>query len=197
MGTDKAMLPWRGTTTVAHLCAVLLEATEGSVVVVGRPPGTFADLPPGTIEVDDPVAHGGPLQGIATGLAALAGRVEVAFVCATDLPAMHVAFVRVVLDALEDGDDVALPLAHGFRQPLAAAYRTHLAPRAQALAGEGHPGPDALLATCRVRLLDERSLSADPRLAGTDPGLTCLTNVNTPDEYEALRDPPSKDDART
>lgn len=189
MGADKATLPWQGRTTVAHLSHVLHDAVDGPVVIVGRAPGTFLDLAPGTVEVDDPVTHRGPLQGIATGLATLIGRAGVAFVCATDLPAMHTDFVRVVLGALGDADAV-LPVARGFRQPLAAAYRTELAARAQALADEGHPGPDALLATCRVRVLDEAALRADPILARSDPDLRCLTNVNTPEDYEALRTAP-------
>jgi molybdopterin-guanine dinucleotide biosynthesis protein A len=193
MGEDKATLPWRGTTSVAHLSRVLHDAVDGPVIVVGRPPGTFVGLAPGTIEVDDPVAHRGPLQGIATGLAALTGRAGTAFVCATDLPAMHADFVRVVLDALGDAD-IALPVAHGFRQPLAAGYRTELAARAQALADEGHPGPDALLTTCRVHVLDETALRTDPRLARSDPHLHCLTNVNTREDYETLRTaPPVRD----
>ena len=53
------------------------------------------------------------------------------------MPFLHPAFVRRVLRAAQDGADVALPLARGFRQPLAAAYRTALAPAAERLVREG------------------------------------------------------------
>ena len=41
----------------------------------------------------------GPIQGLAAGLAAIAGRAEIAFVCSTDMPFLHPAFVRRVLRA--------------------------------------------------------------------------------------------------
>ena len=45
----------------------------------------------------------GPVQGLAAGLAAIAGRAEIAFVCSTDMPFLHPAFVRRVLRAAADG----------------------------------------------------------------------------------------------
>ena len=53
--------------------------------------------------------------------------------CSTDLPFLHPAFVRRVLRAVQDGADVGLPVARGYPQPLAAAYRTALAPVAERL----------------------------------------------------------------
>ena len=73
------------------------------------------------------------MQGIAAGLAALTGRADIAFVSSTDMPFLHPAFVRRVLRAAADGADVGLPLARGYPQPLAAAYRVTLAPLAARL----------------------------------------------------------------
>jgi molybdopterin-guanine dinucleotide biosynthesis protein A len=106
-------------------------------------------------------------------------------VCATDMPFLHPAFVRAVLGAL-DGD-VALPVARGHRQPLAAAYRVGLGPTVAALLAEGGRTPGELFARSRVTVLDDAALRADPAVARLDPELDSLTNVNTPAEYAAAR----------
>ena len=67
------------------------------------------------------------MQGLAAGLAAIADRAGAAFVSSTDMPFLHPAFVRRVLRAVAEGADVGLPVARGYPQPLAAAYRTKLA----------------------------------------------------------------------
>jgi molybdopterin-guanine dinucleotide biosynthesis protein A len=132
----------------------------------------------------DPAPGLGPLQGIAAGLAAVRAA-DRAFVCATDMPFLHPAFVRAVLGAL-DGD-VALPVARGHRQPLAAAYRVGLAPSVAALLDAGGRTPGELFARSRVTVLDDAALRADPAVARLDPELESLTNVNTPAEYAAAR----------
>ena len=68
----------------------------------------------------------GPVQGIASGLAALAGRADAAYVSSTDAALLHPAFVRRVLAGIADDVDALVPEARGYRQPLAAAYRTSI-----------------------------------------------------------------------
>ncbi len=191
MGTPKAALAWRETTLAHRTASVLGEATAGPVVVVRAAGQSLPRLPDGTIVATDPRAGLGPLQGIAAGLAALAelgDGPQVAFVAATDLPFLHGAFVRRVLAVLaEDQADVALPVALGHVQPLAAAYRVALAGPADALVASGRLRPADLFAACAVSRIDEARLLADPVLADADPGLDSLINVNHPAEYaEAL-----------
>lgn len=83
--------------------------------------------------------------------------------------------------------DVALPVAHGHHQPLAAAYRTSLAGVIGELVQAGIGRPPSLFDRVRVLRLDEPALLADRALAGQDPDLDSLTNVNTPAEYRAAR----------
>jgi molybdenum cofactor guanylyltransferase len=193
MGTAKAALPWHGTTLLARTAGVLLRATDGPVLVV-RAPGQPLPSLPAHVEVhDDPVEGRGPLQGIATGLAALTGRAEVAFVAATDLPLLHPAYVRAVLAALDADHDVALPHVAGHRQTLAAAYRVALAALTASLVGGSDGRPPSLFARCRVRTLTAADLLADPALAAADPSLDSLRNVNDPEAYaEALGLPPPR-----
>jgi molybdopterin-guanine dinucleotide biosynthesis protein A len=144
--------------------------------------------------VDDPREGKGPVQGIAAGLAALAGEADAAFITSTDLPFLHPAYVSRVLRALgtqDGGPDVALPVARGYQQPLAAAYRTRLAGLAERLVKEDRLRPAFLFQECAVERLDDAALLTDPALAALDPGLDSVLNVNTPGDYQAARQRPA------
>lgn len=197
MGTAKAALEWQGSTLLGRTAGLLAQVTHGPVVVVRAAGQKLPDLPAGTRVVDDPRENRGPLQGIAAGLGALRGQADIAFVSATDMPFLHPAFVRRVLRALKDSDcaDIALPLVHGFRQPLAAAYRVWLADTAERLVAEGRLRPASLFEQATVETLDEAALRQDPVLAALDPGLDSVLNVNTPAEYQAARSRPARADA--
>jgi molybdenum cofactor guanylyltransferase len=189
MGTPKAALAWQESTLLHRTASVLAEAAGGPVVVVRAAGQPLPRLPDAVLVTDDPREGLGPLQGIAAGLAALAALgdpPQAAFVAATDLPFLHRVFIRRVLAVLaEDRADVALPVARGHVQPLAAAYRVALAPAADALLAAGRRRPADLFAVCTVSRADEARLLADPALAAADPGLDSLVNVNHPEEYAA------------
>ena len=186
MGAAKAGLEWHGSTLLRRVVGLVQRGVDGPVVVVRAAGQDLPPLPPSVEVLDDETVAAGPLQGIATGLAALRDAAEHAFVCSTDLPLLHPAFVRAVARAGQDAD-VALPVVGGHRQPLAACYRTALAPRARQLLAEGRPRPAFLLEDADVRALDELTLLADPALAKADPALESVTGVNTPEQYTALR----------
>jgi molybdopterin-guanine dinucleotide biosynthesis protein A len=127
-------------------------------------------------------------------LAALDGRATTAFVCSTDLPFLHPALVRRVLRGFADQEtDVVLPVARGYRQPLAAGYRTALAGLVEKLLGEGDLRPGMLFRHCRVAQLDDDALLADADLARLDPALDSLVNVNEPGDYAAALARPQPD----
>ncbi|OLF05625.1 molybdenum cofactor guanylyltransferase [Actinophytocola xinjiangensis] len=190
MGEAKAGLDWHGSTLLYRASAVLARTVDGPVVVVAAPGQDLPDLPAGVAVVEDPVEGLGPMQGLAAGLASVADRAGAAFVCSTDLPFLHPAYVRRVLRALTEGVDVVLPLAKGFRQPLAAAYRTGLADLVGTLIGEGNLRPGMIFEHCAVTRLTDEDLLADTDLARHDPDLDSVLNVNTPADYAAARDRP-------
>src|SRR5215469_3102633 len=134
MGTAKAALEWHGSTLLRRTVGIVARAAGGPVVVVRASGQPLPALPATVTVVDDPREGKGPVQGIAAGLGALAGQADAAFITSTDLPFLHPAFIARVLRALDapagpDGapPDVVLPVARGYPQPLAAAYRTGLA----------------------------------------------------------------------
>jgi molybdenum cofactor guanylyltransferase len=193
MGTPKAALEWHGSTLLRRTVGIMARATGGPVVVVRAAGQDLPELPEGILVADDPREGKGPLQGIAAGLAALGGRAEVAFVGSTDMPFLHPAFIRRVLGAAVEskGTDVALPVARGYRQPLAAAYRVSLAGTAERLVKEDRLRSAFLFAECRVETLDDAELKRDPVLAALDPDLDSVLNVNTPGDYTAARARPA------
>ncbi|HTZ23479.1 MAG TPA: NTP transferase domain-containing protein [Streptosporangiaceae bacterium] len=195
MGTPKAALEWHGSTLLRRTAGVLARATGGPVVVVRAPGQDLPALPKGTLVADDPREGRGPVQGIAAGLAALRGRADAAFIASTDMPFLHPAFIRRVLRVLGDGEavDVALPLARGYKQPLAAAYRVSLADTAERLVKEDRLRPAFLFEECTVETLDDAALKQDPVLAALDPDLDSVVNVNTQADYQEARARPAPD----
>ncbi len=188
MGQAKAGLEWHGSTLLHRICGLIARVVDGPVVVVRAPGQELPPLPEG-VEVSEDAREGrGPLQGLAAGLAALDGRADAAYVSSTDVPLLHPAFVTTVLAAVARDDvDVALPIAQGFRHPLAAAYRTGLQAAVDDLIAGDRLRPAFLFERCRVHELSEAELLADRELARGDPSLLSLLNVNDPQEYERVR----------
>ncbi|MEY2415838.1 MAG: molybdenum cofactor guanylyltransferase, partial [Ilumatobacteraceae bacterium] len=194
MGASKAALEWHGSTLLYRTAALLSRTVVGPVVVVAAPDQQLPALPIGVQVVDDPVEGLGPMLGIASGLAAVADRATAAFVCSTDMPFLHPAFINRVLHEFAMTDtDVVLPMARGFRQPLAAVYRTELAGLTASLALAGELRLPTLFEHCRLRRIDDQELLADDAVARFDGDLESVMNLNTPDEYEeARRRPPAE-----
>jgi molybdopterin-guanine dinucleotide biosynthesis protein A len=190
MGEPKAGLEWHGSTLLRRAVGIAARSVEGPVVVVRAPGQPLPGLPPSVEVVDDREEGRGPLLGIGTGLAALAPQTDAAFVCSTDLPFLHPAFVRRVVRALGAGD-VALPVVRGFRQPLAAVYRTHLADRAFALLAQDRSRASFLLEDAEVTVLDDAALLEDTRLRTADPELHSVDGVNDRQEYDTARSQPA------
>lgn len=189
MGSPKADLEWHGSTLLARTVGVLVRGADGPVVVVRSPGQALPSLPAGVEVVEDPQEGRGPLQGLAVGLAAVPA--DVAFACSTDLPFLHPVFVRRVLAALTGDVEVVLPHAHGFRQPLAAAYATSLAPAAAALVADGSAAPKLLLDRSRTLVLDDAALLEDAGLRAADPDLRSVHNLNDPEAYDLARAEPA------
>ena len=77
-----------------------------------------------------------------------------------------------------DGADAAVPHLDGFRQPLAAAYRTALVPTVADMIGEGRMKLGILFERCETRWLNDL------------PHPESVRNLNEIDDYEAALDEP-------
>jgi molybdenum cofactor guanylyltransferase len=193
MGTPKAALEWHGSTLLRRVVGVAGRSLDGPVVVVRAPGQALPELPDGVEVVEDAREGRGPLQGLAAGLAAVRERALAAYASSTDVPLLHPRFIHRVLSAFDDDVDIVLPEVEGFRQPLAAVYRTELADVVERLIAEDRLRPAFLFEACRVRRLDAAALLADPALAALDPELDSVLNLNEPADYEAARARPAPD----
>lgn len=187
MGVAKAGLEWHGSTLLRRTVGIVQRAVDGPVIVVRAPGQILPEVPGDVLLVEDDREGLGPLQGLAVGLEAAATRGPLAFVCSTDLPFLHPAFIRRVMTSFDDDTDVVLPIAHGHRQPLAAGYRTDLAAEVQRLLVAGARKPAMLFEVVRTRRLDDATLLEDPMLVAADPGLRSVHNINDPDDYARAR----------
>jgi molybdenum cofactor guanylyltransferase len=188
MGRSKAGLEWHGSTLLRRVTGVVARAVDGPVIVVRAPGQRLPALAPDVLVLDDPREGVGPLQGLAVGLHAAASRsAAAAFVCSTDMPLLHPAFVRHMTAALRDGVDVAMPVAHGHPQPLAAVYRTALAADVARWLEDGERRLAAVAARSRVALVRPEDLLADGAVADADPELASLRNLNRPEDYRTAR----------
>jgi molybdopterin-guanine dinucleotide biosynthesis protein A len=187
MGRPKAGLEWHGSTLLHRVAGIIGRSVDGPVVVVRAPGQDLPSLPPGVRITDDAREGRGPLQGLAAGLAAVTSEADFAYVSSTDVPLLHPAFVARVLAVAERDDvDVALPVAHGFRHPLSAVYRTSLLADVEELIAQDRMRPAFLFERCRVRELDEEELLRDNFLARSDPELLSLMNVITVRRFGTL-----------
>ncbi len=177
MGRPKAALPFGPESMLARVVRLLGEAVE-PVVVVAAAGQELPPLPPEVVPARDRHEDCGPLEGLVVGLRAIGDRAEGAFVTGCDVPLLRPEFVRRMIE-LSGGYDIAVPHVDGYDEPLATVYRTTVAPKAESLLAAGRRRPRLLFDQVATR-----RVTAD-ELADVDPGLQSLTNVNSPDDYQA------------
>jgi molybdopterin-guanine dinucleotide biosynthesis protein A len=177
MGKPKAWLPFGDELMLQRVVRILGEAVH-PIVVVAAPDQAVPPLPADVAVVRDEEKGRGPLQGLAAGLAALAGRADAAYLSSCDVPFLRPAFVRRLIDLIGE-HAICAPRVDGRDHPLAAVYRFNVADTVRRLLQENRLRTSQLL-----ELVPTRIVEAD-ELVDVDPRLESLRNVNTPEEYAA------------
>jgi molybdopterin-guanine dinucleotide biosynthesis protein A len=186
MGSPKAWLDFGGEPLLARTVRTVA-SMAAPVVVVAAPEQDVPPLPEGIAIVRDAVSGRGPLQGIAAGLAAVAPHADAAFVSSTDVPFLHAAMIRRLMELRGEAYDIAVPRAGGHFHPLCAVYGVAARAEIEALLAADRLRPFFLFERMRTIIADEAALLAGAELAAADPELRSLRNVNTPEEYAAAR----------
>lgn len=184
MGSPKASLDWHGSTLLRRASGIASRTVAGPVVVVAAPGQILPRLDRRAEVAFDAREGRGPLQGLAAGFAALRDRADAAFVCSTDAPFLHPAFIRRVLGALAPEVDAVLPHVRGFPHPLSSACRVAVLPQVEALIAADRLRLLSLFDDCRTVRLDERALLRDRSLAAADPELRSVQSLDEPAEYD-------------
>jgi len=175
MGRDKAWLDLGdGRPIVQRVIDVLRDVADEVFLVANDE--RFATL--GLRVVPDRFPEGGALGGIATGVgAATHDRVLVA---ACDMPFLRPDVFRLLI-ARSEGYDVVIPKVGDDLETLHALYAKACLPAMEHALGAGKMRIVSFLGEVRVLELGEDELRR------VDPGLASFTNVNTPEELEAVR----------
>ncbi len=174
MGRDKALLPIAGGTLIELVIARLREACGERLLLVTNSPEAHGHL--GLRMVPDALPPGQSLVGIYTGLLHAN---EPAFVCACDMPFLSTALIRY-MSTLVPGADVVIPRQGGEYEPLHAVYTPAcLEPIRRCVERQGRN--IGFLPEVRVRAVEEEELRR------FDPRRRSFVNVNTPEEYAAIR----------
>lgn len=176
MKQPKAWLPFGPELLLERMVRIVGEVVQPVVVVAARGQ-KLPRLGANVTIVRDRRTDCGPMEGVAAGLAALSITCDAAFVASCDLPLLRAELVRFVCGSLREHDDAIVPRIGGFPQPLAAIFRTKLAPQLDARIARGEMSLRDFFMTISTHWLDEQSLRA------VDPELQSLLNVNTPAEY--------------
>jgi molybdopterin-guanine dinucleotide biosynthesis protein A len=178
MGTPKEWLSI-GNERMVQRVVRLVATVADPVAVVAAPGQSLPELPPSVAIYSDAAKGRGPLEGLATGLAALPPSVEFVFAIGADSPLLQPAWIKRLVQLIGE-NDLAIPYVGGFHHPLAAVYR-----RTTSL-----PAIERLMATGRSALVDlvdavrTRLVTAD-ELCDVDSELDTLRNLNTPEDYKA------------
>ncbi len=179
MGQAKAWLPFGEELLLPRVVRILREVVP-AVVVVAAVGQELPSLPPEVGVVRDTHTAKGPLAGFATGLAAIAHRVDAVYLSGCDAPFVQPAFVSRVFELLQShATRAVVPTVTGWRHPLAAAYRVDVLREVQAMFAEDRLRMMELLDRVNARELSPEELMSD------DPQLLSLRNLNTQDDYHA------------
>jgi molybdopterin-guanine dinucleotide biosynthesis protein A len=177
MGSSKALLPF-GPETMLQRVVRLLGTVVSPIVVVAAPGQELPPLPASVSVARDEREDRGPLEGLRAGLVALPAGVEIAYVTSCDVPLLVPRFVEHMVQQLGDHDAVVLEV-DGFAHPLSAVYRRRTLPQVEALLAAGGSRPTLLLDALNTRRLQASDM------AGVDPQLLTLRNLNTREDYLA------------
>jgi molybdopterin-guanine dinucleotide biosynthesis protein A len=186
MGQSKAWLPFGDELMLQRVVRIVREAVD-TVVVVAAVGQDLPELPFDIAIVRDEHKERGPLQGMATGLKALEGQVDCAYLSSCDAPFLRSEFVQRVISILKVYDfiptpwpiEIAVPRVGDRFHPLAAAYKTNILPNVLQLLAANQSRLTDLINTLPTRVIEPYEL------ADVDPEFESLHNLNRWWEYEA------------
>lgn len=176
MGCDKSLLPLDGARFIERIHRQMA-ALFDEVIVVTNSPGLYEGL--ACRKVPDLYPLKGSLTGIHSGLCH--ARSDKAFVVACDMPFLSAEVIRRLCARGEAGD-VVIPRSERGAEPLHALYDKRCLPAVEALLDAGEKKIVRFFPRVRVHEVPTAAF------ADCDPEGCSFRNINTPQEYFALRE---------
>jgi len=174
-GAPKALVELGGRRLIERVVGVVREVVDDVLIVTNTPDlYRFLDVP----MVPDVFVDHGSLGGIYSGLAAASG--DAAFTVACDMPFLHPAVARLVVERAGEAD-VVIPRAADQLQTMHAVYGKGCLPHMQARLRAGRLKIVGFFDDVRVLEVSEAEV-----MRHADPALVFM-NLNTPEELERAR----------
>jgi len=182
MGTNKALINFKGKTFLEHQIE-LLKGLFNEVIISANSPETYKDF--NVPIVVDTYHDKGPLGGIYTGL--LNSKSYHTFILACDMPFVQINLINKLKSFTKDSDknvyDVVIPENKGQLEPLHAFYSKACISPIKTQIETGNLKVSDFFSLVKVRKV-KFNIAADIKIYKNNP----LTNVNTRDELNALKD---------
>lgn len=173
-GKNKGFLEVGGRSILDRLLENLQPAF-GEILLVTRDPRLYADYP--VKIVTDLYEDRSSLTGIHAAM--VGAQAEHGFVVPCDTPFLQPGMIRLLLDALEPGVDVVVPLVDTHYEPLCAIYSKRCVPVIEMQLRQ----KDYTIYNFFDRV-QVKTISKD-EIKQVDPDLLSFFNVNTPEAYQS------------
>ncbi|WP_340014754.1 molybdenum cofactor guanylyltransferase [Paenibacillus sp. FSL K6-1318] len=181
MGTNKAMLELNGSVILQHVTKAMRPAVSRIIVAAGPNVTTYGEM--GYDCVQDHYPGKGPLAGLHAALEA--SGTEWNLVCACDMPLLQTSFFDGIKKLAESHDSYSaiVPRVDGRVHPLAGVYHRQVLPDLEQRLMQDHLRVMRWLEEIGCRYVEAEELER----AGVHQVAMQLSNMNTPEDYERIR----------
>ncbi|PRA03475.1 molybdenum cofactor guanylyltransferase [Paenibacillus sp. MYb63] len=181
MGTNKAMLELNGSLVLQHVTKAMRPAVSRIIVAAGPNVTTYGAM--GYDCVQDHYPGKGPLAGLHAALEA--SDREWNLVCACDMPLLQTSFFNGIKKLVELHNSYAaiVPRVDGHVHPLAGAYHKRVLPDLEQRLNQDHLRVMRWLEEIGCLYVETEELER----VGVHQVAMQMSNMNTPEEYERIR----------
>jgi molybdopterin-guanine dinucleotide biosynthesis protein A len=166
---------YRGRPLLFHAIESVASVADEVVLVLAPRAADPGHLPMGVRVVHDEEAYGGPLRGLAAGLADVT--TDLALVAGGDMPQLSPSVLRKMCRTIESSDADAVALLEGTqRRPMPLVLRPRIRETVDELLERGERSLKGLLAAIAVHDLEEKVWKMH------DPDGGTLLDVDRPDD---------------
>ncbi|WP_064642067.1 molybdenum cofactor guanylyltransferase [Paenibacillus sp. AD87] len=181
MGSNKALLEWNGSSVLEQVIQAMAPAVNSIIVSAGASTAAYKALPYDCVQ--DYYPGKGPLAGLHAALEA--SETDWNLVCACDMPLIEPSFFKGLKWLTESGQEhhAIVPRLAGRVHPLAGAYHRRVLPELEQRLIDNRLKVTQWLEEISCRYVDVDELES----AGVHDVAIQLSNMNTPEEYEHIR----------
>jgi molybdopterin-guanine dinucleotide biosynthesis protein A len=174
-GSDKMVADYRGRPLLLHAIEAVASVADEIVLVLAPETDPPAGLAAGVRIARDPAAYGGPLRGLAAGLASVT--TDLALVAGGDMPRLSSSVLRKMCRTIESSDADAVALLEGTkRRPLPLVLRSRVRETVDELLERGERSLKSFLEAVQVSEIQEATWRS------IDPDGGTLLDVDRPED---------------